>query len=91
MTIVDPHIKRDTNYAVHTLAESAKVYVKKNDGNDFDGHCWPGPSSWVDYTSPVARKWWAERFQYDNYPHSSQRLYIWNDMNEPSVIYSFVV
>jgi alpha 1,3-glucosidase len=85
VTIVDPHIKRDTNYAVHSAAEAAGVYVRDANGASYEGHCWPGSSSWVDYTDASGRRWWAERFKYDQYTGSSDRLFIWNDMNEPSV------
>jgi alpha-glucosidase (family GH31 glycosyl hydrolase) len=85
VTIVDPHIKRDSNYAVHTAAEAAGVYVRDANGASYEGHCWPGSSSWVDYTDASGRRWWAERFKYDQYVGSSDRLFIWNDMNEPSV------
>jgi hypothetical protein len=44
-----------------------------------------GTSSWVDYTAPCARQWWAEQFQYDKYSGSTPSLFTWNDMNEPSV------
>lgn len=86
VTIVDPHIKRDDDYPVHKDATEQGVYVKKSDGvTDFDGWCWPGSSSYVDFTSPRARKWWAERFRFDKYLGSTNDLYTWNDMNEPSV------
>eukprot|EP01114_Cavostelium_apophysatum_P007213 TRINITY_DN1908_c0_g1_i2.p1 TRINITY_DN1908_c0_g1~~TRINITY_DN1908_c0_g1_i2.p1 ORF type:complete len:931 (+),score=264.69 TRINITY_DN1908_c0_g1_i2:127-2919(+) len=86
VTIVDPHIKRESNYYIHKGAESAgDLYVKDRDGNDFEGHCWPGSSSWIDYTSPKARQWWADKFSYDVYQQSTPALFTWNDMNEPSV------
>jgi alpha 1,3-glucosidase len=31
------------------------------------------------------REWWAQQFTTDKYAGSTQHLYIWNDMNEPSV------
>ena len=31
------------------------------------------------------RSWWAEQFLPGGYPGATQHLYIWNDMNEPSV------
>ncbi|KNC72578.1 hypothetical protein SARC_14864, partial [Sphaeroforma arctica JP610] len=40
VVIVDPHIKRDNNYAVHKGAQN-KYYVKKQNGADYDGWCWP--------------------------------------------------
>lgn len=35
--------------------------------------------------SPDTRKWWASKFSYDSYKGSTDSLYTWNDMNEPSV------
>ena len=63
VTIVDPHIKRDSGYHVHQLAQEQGMYVKNKDGNEYEGHCWPGGSSWIDYSDPGARAWWAERFR----------------------------
>lgn len=33
VTIVDPHIKRDSNYAIHKEATSKGYYIKDKDGN----------------------------------------------------------
>jgi alpha-glucosidase (family GH31 glycosyl hydrolase) len=52
VTIVDPHLKRDENYYIHKEASSKGLYVKNKDGGDFDGWCWPGQSSYLDFTSP---------------------------------------
>lgn len=35
--------------------------------------------------SPEVRAWWSEQFSTDKYQGSTTSLYIWNDMNEPSV------
>mmetsp|Transcript_27755 Transcript_27755/g.70759 ORF Transcript_27755/g.70759 Transcript_27755/m.70759 type:complete len:905 (-) Transcript_27755:229-2943(-) len=85
VTIVDPHVKRDHGYYVFSQAEQAKHFVRNKNGGDFDGWCWPGSSSYLDVTSPVVREWWAEQFDVSKYQGSTQHLYIWNDMNEPSV------
>ena len=37
VTIIDPHIKRDSGYFVHSDATANGYYVKDRDGNDFDG------------------------------------------------------
>jgi len=37
VTIVDPHIKRDSNYFLHNDAENNDYYVKTKDGKDFEG------------------------------------------------------
>ncbi|RKP27115.1 glycosyl hydrolases family 31-domain-containing protein, partial [Syncephalis pseudoplumigaleata] len=85
VTIVDPHIKNDPDYYVFSEATEKGLWIKRPDGSDFEGWCWPGHSRWIDYMNPWAREWWAENFQFDRYKHTTEHLHIWNDMNEPSV------
>ncbi|KVH87476.1 Galactose mutarotase-like domain-containing protein [Cynara cardunculus var. scolymus] len=85
VTIVDPHIKRDENYHIHKEASKNGYYVKDASGKDYDGWCWPGSSSYIDMVNPDIRSWWADKFAYTQYVGSTPSLYIWNDMNEPSV------
>lgn len=86
VTIIDPHIKRDPNYYIHKEATSLGFYVKDKSGNkDYDGWCWPGSSSYLDFTTAKVRNWWADQFHYDKYKGSTPELFTWNDMNEPSV------
>lgn len=44
-----------------------------------------GSSAWPDFTRPEVRQWWANNFKLEEYVGSTPDLYIWNDMNEPSV------
>ena len=86
VTIIDPHIKRDNNYYIHKEATALGLYIKDKKGEkDFDGWCWPGSSSYLDFTTEKVRNWWAEQFQYSKYKGSTPELFTWNDMNEPSV------
>lgn len=85
VTIVDPHLKKDDNYKVYADAKSRDYFVKSNNGGEYDGWCWPGSSSWPDFVNPEIRKWWASKFNYNEYVGSTPDLYTWNDMNEPSV------
>jgi alpha 1,3-glucosidase len=85
VTIVDPHIKRDDSFRLHKEATEKGYYVKDASGKDFDGWCWPGSSSYLDMVNPEIRSWWGDKFSYENYVGSTPSLYIWNDMNEPSV------
>jgi alpha 1,3-glucosidase len=86
VTIVDPHIKRDDSYYIHKEATQKGLYIKDKDGvQDYDGWCWPGASSYLDFTAEHVRSWWAEQFGYDRYQESTNTLFTWNDMNEPSV------
>jgi len=85
VTIVDPHIKRDPGYPVHAEAAGKGLYIKNKEGGDFNGWCWPGDSSYLDFTAPAVRDWWAQQFALDKYAGSTLDLFTWNDMNEPSV------
>lgn len=85
VTIIDPHIKRDDDYYICKEAKDKSLFVKQPSGADYEGWCWPGQSSWVDYTNAESRKWWADKFKLDNYKGSTEALFVWNDMNEPSV------
>eukprot|EP00285_Hemiselmis_virescens_P000081 CAMPEP_0173378612 /NCGR_PEP_ID=MMETSP1356-20130122/1755_1 /TAXON_ID=77927 ORGANISM="Hemiselmis virescens, Strain PCC157" /NCGR_SAMPLE_ID=MMETSP1356 /ASSEMBLY_ACC=CAM_ASM_000847 /LENGTH=605 /DNA_ID=CAMNT_0014331735 /DNA_START=65 /DNA_END=1882 /DNA_ORIENTATION=- len=85
VTIVDPHLKADQGYPVYAEAKKLGYFVRTAEGGDFEGHCWPGASAWLDYLSPKVRDYWASRFKTENYVGSTTQLYTWNDMNEPSV------
>ncbi|XP_030357420.1 neutral alpha-glucosidase AB isoform X1 [Strigops habroptila] len=85
VSIVDPHIKVDNGYRVHTELRSRGFYVKTKDGSDYEGWCWPGSAAYPDFTNPEMRAWWASMFAYDQYEGSTETLFTWNDMNEPSV------
>ncbi|KAJ1659441.1 glucosidase II [Dispira simplex] len=86
VTIVDPHIKSDSGYYVSKEGKEFGYFIKNPDGStDFQGWCWPGNSQWVDYNNPAAVEWWVNKFRSDQYKGSSANLFVWNDMNEPSV------
>ena len=86
VTIIDPHVKIDEDYVTHKLATEKKYYVLNNDGEtDFEGWCWPGAASYLDVMKKDIREWWAQQFSLAKYPGSTETLYTWNDMNEPSV------
>lgn len=91
VTIKDPHIKRESGYHVHDEAQSKGYYVKTESGSDYEGHCWPGTSSWIDFYNKDARSWYATLFKHDRYGGSTPDLYTWIDMNEPSVFNSHQV
>ncbi|OXB72501.1 UNVERIFIED_CONTAM: hypothetical protein H355_002772 [Colinus virginianus] len=44
-----------------------------------------GSSYYLDFTNPEVRKWYADQFAFKTYKGSTNILFIWNDMNEPSV------
>uniref|UniRef100_A0A914CV67 Glucosidase II subunit alpha n=1 Tax=Acrobeloides nanus TaxID=290746 RepID=A0A914CV67_9BILA len=85
VTIIDPHIKKDSGYHIYKEAQDLGYFVKKSNGDDYEGHCWPGASSYLDYMNPTVRDWWASQYALDKFAGSTENLWIWNDMNEPSV------
>jgi len=85
VTIVDPHIKKDSGYWVYSDLTDKDLWVKTKDGNNYDGWCWPGSSYYPDFLNPEARQYFAEQYKLENYKGSTLDTYTWNDMNEPSV------
>ncbi|KAG8955645.1 hypothetical protein FRC04_007636 [Tulasnella sp. 424] len=92
VAIVDPHLKRDHNYPAYKEAMDLDILVKSSNGNNYEGWCWPGSSAWVDFFNPAAWTWWQGLFSLKDkegvkwrWEKSSKNLFIWNDMNEPSV------
>ncbi|KAM9066670.1 neutral alpha-glucosidase C isoform 3-T3 [Sarcophilus harrisii] len=85
VVISDPHIKVDPMYSLYSQAKEKGYFVKNNKGGDFEGICWPGASSYLDFTNPRVREWYSSLFAFSEYEGSSDILFVWNDMNEPSV------
>ncbi|KAJ1734480.1 hypothetical protein LPJ61_001049 [Coemansia biformis] len=85
VTVVDPHVKRDTSYSVWSEANERGFFARTKDGSSLQGWCWPGDSSWVDLFNPDAAAWFSELYHLDRYNGSTRNLFIWNDMNEPAI------
>lgn len=86
VAIIDPHIKAETGFFVYDGGIEADVFVKNQDGSVFEGDCWPGTSTYVDFLNPAGRDYYASLYAYDKFNGSTPTLAgIWNDMNEPTV------
>lgn len=85
VVIIDPHIKREGGYFLHEDALANDYYVKNKDGNVYEGWCWPGSSSYLDFLNPKVVDYYKGLYAYDKFKGSTEILNIWNDMNEPSV------
>lgn len=83
--IIDPHIKNKNGYQVVEELKSKDLAVKNKDQNIFEGWCWPGSSYWIDCFNHKARDWWKTLFPYNVMKGVMKNVWIWNDMNEPSV------
>ncbi|XP_077320961.1 neutral alpha-glucosidase C isoform X2 [Lithobates pipiens] len=85
VVISDPHIKVDPNYTLYAEAKERGYFVKDREIQNFEGSCWPGVSSYIDFTNPAAREWYSSQFSLEKYKNATDILFVWNDMNEPSV------
>ena len=93
VTIIDPHIKKDDNYAICKFLKEKDVFVKKikNEENkemeNYEGSCWPGLSYYVDFINydkvlPIYKDLFKNT---ESYFYNYTNLGTWVDMNEPSV------
>jgi mannosyl-oligosaccharide alpha-1,3-glucosidase len=48
-----------------------RYYGKDAKGNDYDGWCWPGSSSFSDALIPEIQEWWADTFSSENFKGST--------------------
>uniref|UniRef100_A0A3Q1EHJ7 Glucosidase, alpha; neutral C n=1 Tax=Acanthochromis polyacanthus TaxID=80966 RepID=A0A3Q1EHJ7_9TELE len=85
VVISDPHIKVDPDWSLYCEARDGGHFVKDREGQIYRGTCWPGDSSYLDFSSPETRSWYSRCFSLDKYKGSTSSLFVWNDMNEPSV------
>src|SRR5690606_5060908 len=67
VTIIDPHIKKDSSYEVYSEAQKLGYFVKNHRGEEYEGWCWPGASAYLDFYNPKVRDWWASLYKYDKY------------------------
>ncbi len=82
VSIVDPGVKVDTDYAVYQTGLSQDVFIRRADGSVFTGYVWPDESAFADFLHPTAQTWWREHLA----TFTSVGIDgIWNDMNEPTV------
>lgn len=82
VTIIDPGVKVDPHYHVYQQGIEQSMFIRRANGEIFQGYVWPDDSVFSDYTRTDVRQWWGDL---------QQRLVeqgvsgIWNDMNEPPV------
>ncbi|MCY6484874.1 glycoside hydrolase family 31 protein [Clostridium aestuarii] len=82
VTIVDPGVKVDADYDVYENGLKGNHYVKKADGEVFEGEVWPGISAFPDFSNVQAREWWKRELK--KFISTGIRG-LWNDMNEPAL------
>jgi alpha-glucosidase len=81
VTIVDPGVKADPDYAVYREGVERDAFCKGEDGRVFTLKVWPKDAALPDFNRPEVRRWWGERHA----PLLDAGVAgIWNDMNEPA-------
>jgi alpha-glucosidase len=82
VTILDPGVKIDEQYAVYQQGLAEEMFCRMPDGSVFTGSVWPGACHFPDFSQQKVRRWWGDLYK---------RLLdtgvdgIWNDMNEPAL------
>uniref|UniRef100_A0A4W4GBR4 Glycoside hydrolase family 31 N-terminal domain-containing protein n=1 Tax=Electrophorus electricus TaxID=8005 RepID=A0A4W4GBR4_ELEEL len=85
VVISDPHFKADPEWPLFCEARDGDHFVRSRDCRVYHGTCWPGDSCYLDFSSSRTRSWYSRQFLLANYKGSTESLFVWNDMNEPSV------
>lgn len=81
VTIVDPGVKVDRDYAVFRDGRARDVFCRNADGSPYTLLVWPKTSMLPDFNRPEVRAWWGEQHA----PLLDAGVSgIWNDMNEPA-------
>lgn len=66
--IIDPHLSASSSYPIFEEAREKGILVQNPEGDkEFVGTCWPGKSSWVDFTHPESGEWWGGLYGFDKY------------------------
>jgi alpha 1,3-glucosidase len=93
VVIIDPHLKRTSDYPVYQKASELGILVKPSGGEgEYEGWCWSGSSSWIDFFNPGSWDWWKSLFKTEklengwSWTESTKDVHIWNDMNEVGII-----
>jgi alpha-glucosidase len=81
VTIVDPGIKVDDNYATYRDGRRNDVFTRNAVGDELHATVWPGVCAFPDFTSAKARAWFGSL--YASFLDQGVDGF-WNDMNEPA-------
>jgi len=82
VTILDPGVKIDEDYAAYTSARDADLFCKTFWGAEYHNVVWPGMCAFPDFTNPATRTWWGDQLAV---LLDKGVAGIWCDMNEPTV------
>ncbi|MDB4927472.1 glycoside hydrolase family 31 protein [Mucilaginibacter sp.] len=81
VTIVDPGIKIDEEYAEYKEGVANNYFATYPNGELFTASVWPGRCHFPDFLNEEVREWWGVSFKALTGPGVEG---FWNDMNEPA-------
>jgi alpha-glucosidase len=82
VTIIDPGVKVDAQYAVYSEGAARGFYVQDAAGEPASGFVWPDQAVFPDFLRADVRAWWGN-LQKGLVEAGVDG--VWNDMNEPAV------
>ena len=86
--IMDPHLKTTRDYWLYREAKDQRLLVRGREREqDYEGNCWSGHASWIDFFNPRTWLWWIEQHSLAarKLRANARNLFIWNDMSEPAI------
>ncbi len=81
VAIIDPGVKIDPDYPIYQTGIAGDMFVRKANGQIFQGYVWPGDTVFPDFLRPEVCQWWAD---WQKTLVAQGISGIWNDMNEPT-------
>ena len=86
--ILDPHLKKTDKYYLYKEARDLELLVKNPDNKtNYEGECWSGQASWIDFFQPRTWSWWIDQFSLIKHKleANARNVFVWNDMSEPAI------
>ncbi len=82
ITMIDPGLKIDSNWDIYNECINQNLHCKLPDESPYIGRVWPGDCIFPDFTNPLTREWWGNKFKLLTDVDVDA---IWLDMAEPSI------
>jgi len=70
------------HYPPYETGKELGVFLKKDDGEEYEGQVWGGLTVWPDWTHPDTGEWWSKWISHFKSIVDFDGL--WLDMNEPA-------
>lgn len=82
---IEPFTIVDENYTVYTEALSNDYFIRTSGGEIYSMNGLRAQYHFMDFFDPEIRDYWSSLYGFDRYTDSTEILFIWNDLNEPTV------